>query len=191
MCHFIPFFPVLLDLFLSFYHVTPEPLESAKRRKLEAELIQVDTFTRSASDCVNNFSIDKDHEFVDLVRVVSDCRSIVLYQLPLETSRSKYRVPPLVLMRFARGGKTVSLSKIFDKLKEVPNVHPILISFNGSGPIPFKRRNGETQAQAILRLIAMELGEYTPEQSRNLVVDRKALDQHLGENVVLLIDERS
>ena len=36
----------------------------------------------------------------------------------------------------------------------------------------------------------MELGEYTPEQSRNLVVDRKALDQHLGENVVLLlIDE--
>ena len=35
----------------------------------------------------------------------------------------------------------------------------------------------------------MQLGDYTPEQSRNLVVDRKALDQHLGENVVLLIDE--
>ena len=92
-------------------------------------------------------------------------------------------------MRFARGGKTVSLSKIFDKLKEVPDVHPILISFNGNGPNSFKRRKGETQAQAILRLIAMQLGDYTPGQRRNLVVDRKALDQHLGENVVLLIDE--
>jgi hypothetical protein len=40
-----------------------------------------------------------------------------------------------------------------------------------------------------LRTIALQLGEYTPEQSINLLVDREALDSHLGHNVVLLLDE--
>ena len=70
----------------------------------------------------------------------------------------------------------MSLAKLFDKLKEVPGVHPIMISFNGSGHTPFKRRNEESQAEAILRMIAVQLGDFSPEQSLNLVVDRKALD---------------
>jgi hypothetical protein len=93
-------------------------------------------------------------------------------------------------MRFARGGKTVTLSKIFDMLKENPTVHPILISLNGAGPNAFKRRCGETNSQAILRLIAVQLGDFSPVQALNLIVeDRTTLDQHLGENVVLLLDE--
>jgi hypothetical protein len=64
-----------------------------------------------------------------------------------------------------------------------------LITFNGNEINRFKHRKGETQAQAILRLITIQLGNYTRDQSQNLVVDRLALDKHLGDNVVLLIDE--
>jgi hypothetical protein len=74
-------------------------------------------------------------------------------------------------------------------LKRKSQVHPILISFDGNGPSTFKFRKGETQTEAILRLIAIQLGDYAPEQAQNLVVDRLALDNHLGDNVVLLIDE--
>mmetsp|Transcript_11190 Transcript_11190/g.15423 ORF Transcript_11190/g.15423 Transcript_11190/m.15423 type:complete len:127 (+) Transcript_11190:432-812(+) len=38
-------------------------------------------------------------------------------------------------------------------------------------------------------MIAVQLGNYTPVQALNLVVDRDALDRHLGDGVVLLIDE--
>jgi hypothetical protein len=120
--------------------------------------------------------------------VTNDCLSIVYKQLPRETTHYD-RVPPLVLMRFARGGKTTTLASVFDKLKESGRVNPILISFSGSGKPAFKHQKGETQTQAILRLIGVQLGDYTPEQALNLVVDRDALEAHLGNNVVLLIDE--
>jgi hypothetical protein len=156
-------------------------------------VIEVKTFVKPASDCQNYFEVDfLDHSFVDLNRVVNECEFIVHQELPMKTT-SMQRVPPLVLMRFARGGKTITLSKLFDKLKEVRLdgviVNPILITLNENGPRAFERRVDETQAQTILRLIAAQLGEYTPEQTLNLVVDRKALDIHLGNNVVLLIDE--
>ena len=43
--------------------------------------------------------------------------------------------------------------------------------------------------QAILRLIATQLVDYSLEQARNLIVDREALDVHLGANIELLVDE--
>ena len=118
---------------------------------MEPKLIKVDTFSKPVSSCENNFILDFDHVFVDLERVANDCLSIIYQQLPMQTSHSKYRVPPLVLMRFARGGKTITLARVFDKIKEDRRAYPILISFNGSGPTAFKRRDGETQTQAILR----------------------------------------
>eukprot|EP01033_Poteriospumella_lacustris_P016295 gene16295-11651_t len=169
------------------------PSPSAKRRRLESELIHVDTFAKPVSECVNSFNVEFDrHRFVDLDRVADDCLTIVRNQLTLETPHAD-RVPPLVLMRFARGGKTSTLAKVFDLLKQqCSDIHPIAISFNGNAPAAFRRRVGETQAQSILRLIAAQLGDYTPEQALRLVVDREALDRHLGDhhhNVVLLLDE--
>jgi hypothetical protein len=154
------------------------------------QLIKVDTFSKLVSSCVNTCRQPLDHTFVDLDRVAEQCKTIVYNELPSVTS-DKYRVPPTVLMRFARGGKTTTISRVFDQLKDGSRaVHPILISFNGNGKGAFQRRNGETQEQAILRLIAVQLCDYSPEESQRIVVDREALDKHLGDdNVVLLIDE--
>ena len=120
--------------------------------------------------------------------MLNEIVEIVHTQIALSTS-DKYRVPPLVLMRFARGGKTFTISKTFDKLKEQGRVSPILISFNGSGEQAFRRREGETQSEAILRLIAAQLSDYSVVDARQLVADRAVLDVCLGDNVVLLIDE--
>ena len=149
-------------------------------------MIVVDSF-KPVAESKNNLASDG-HVFVDLERVVYEMLEIIYGQINKFTSDA-YRVPPLVLMRFARGGKTSSLSKAFDKIKAEGRVNPILISFNGHGKSAFQHRTGETQSQAILRLIAAQLGDYTPEQTRQLIVDRDALDAHLGDNFVLLIDE--
>jgi hypothetical protein len=149
----------------------------------------VDAFIKPVSDCHNYFTLDlEDHKFVDLDRVVKFCVKTIYDQLPKATT-SVDRVPPLALVRLARGGKTITLASVFDELKTNTSVNPILISFNGQGTNPFELRAGESQSQAILRLIAVQLDDYTPEQTLNLVVDREALDLHLGDNVVLLIDE--
>jgi hypothetical protein len=162
---------------------------SKRRRNAPEEVTIVKSFTKSAADCQNNFIVDRDHNFVDLDRVVADCAAIVYEQCPLLTNSATRRKPPLALIRFARGGKTTTLAALFDKLKSDNKVHPILISFNGGGSAAFTRRRGETQYQALLRLIAAQLNDYTPEHTPNFVVDREALDDHLGDNVVLLIDE--
>ena len=144
--------------------------------------------TKAISECVNTFLSEFEHPVVDMDRVLNDIVEIVHTQIALSTS-DKYRVPPLVLMRFARGGKTFTISKTFDKLKEQGRVSPILISFNGSGEQAFRRREGETQSEAILRLIAAQLSDYSVVDARQLVADRAVLDVCLGDNVVLLIDE--
>eukprot|EP01036_Dinobryon_divergens_P041347 gene41347-54799_t len=154
-------------------------------------LINVDLFSKHISECENNLKLGSPHKFVDLDRVVKEILSIIYAQTPEETDSSEYRVPPLALIRLARGGKTATISKVFDELKKDSRVHPVLISFNGHGPDGFVRRYGATQSQSILRLIGAQLGDFTPAQAENLVVDSEALDRHLGQddNVVLLIDE--
>eukprot|EP01041_Mallomonas_annulata_P013578 gene13578-28825_t len=168
---------------------TDKALNKNKKNLIDS-LITVEAFTKNVSACKNNLELNLEQkEFVDLDRVVENVLTIVYEQLPIVTSANNYRVPPLALVRFARGGKTTTISRVFDKLKKDCRVHPIIITFNGNGLTPFSRRFGETQSQAILRLIAVQLGDYTPEQAQHLVVDREALDRHLGDNVVLLIDE--
>jgi hypothetical protein len=153
-------------------------------------LRQIDTFTKPASSCTNTLNAKfDDHTFVDLDRVTDECNGIIESLVKLETDGSKYRVPPLALTRFARGGKTATLVSIFNKLKEVGTLHPIMISFNGSGITPFEQFDEETQSQALLRLIAAQLTDFNEIDESNLVVDPEALDHHLGNNVVLLIDE--
>jgi len=97
-------------------------------------------------------------------------------------------VPPLALVRLSRGGKTLTLVHAFLALKS-ENYRPIFISFNGSGHSHFQRMKNETDSAAILRLIALQLGEYTADQALLIRVNEKELDEYLGDNVVLLIDE--
>jgi len=64
-----------------------------------------------------------------------------------------YRVPPLVMSRLARGGKTTALCLLFDALK-AEKVNVILISFNGNnGGDIFQEVEDETQTHAIIRNI--------------------------------------
>lgn len=101
----------------------------------------------------------------------------------------RFRVPPVVLSRLARGGKTTTLSCVVDALQERTSLKTITISFNGQGEAAFQRRQGESQSQAILRLIAAQLVECQPAEAKRLVVDRTYLDDYLGNNIVLVVDE--
>lgn len=99
------------------------------------------------------------------------------------------RVAPLVFSRFARGGKTTALCLLFDRLKK-NNLNPIFISFNGS--TGFKRREGETDCQAILRSIALQLIDLGERNPLNITCDEKELNAYLTKSlkpVVLIIDE--
>ena len=63
---------------------------------------------------------------MDLDRVIIECVSIIYNQCPRKTSYSEYQVLPLLLTRFARGGKTNTLAGVFDKLKSDGRVKPFL-----------------------------------------------------------------
>jgi len=106
-----------------------------------------------------------------------------------EATSATHRVRPLVFSRLARGGKTTALFLLFDKLKEA-NLNPIFISFNGS--TQFQRRVGETDCQAILRSIALQLVDLGDRNPLNITCDQKKLEAYLTESskpVVLIIDE--
>ena len=99
----------------------------------QLELIKLTNFAKLVSECSHNLILDRNtHTFVALERDVDNCLSIIYDQLPRETTHSAYRVPPLALMRFARGGKTTTLAAVFDKIKNDRRVQPIIISFNGN-----------------------------------------------------------
>eukprot|EP01039_Chlorochromonas_danica_P007427 gene7425-8214_t len=80
---------------------------------LRKPTIEVKTFSKQVSECVNTLTTDLgSHSFVDLERVSDQCVSIIYEQMDKVTTDTAYRAPPLVLMRFARGGKTVTLSSL-------------------------------------------------------------------------------
>eukprot|EP01041_Mallomonas_annulata_P012210 gene12210-25640_t len=78
----------------------------------KSKLIKVNFFNKDVAECVNNFGLTIHSNFVDLDRVVKDILSIVYDQLPTITGDE--RVPPLALIRLARGRKTTTISKVFD-----------------------------------------------------------------------------
>jgi len=98
-------------------------------------------------------------------------------------------VPPLVVSRLARGGTSTFLRVLFDRLKGQGYV-PIVINFNG----PFARRPGESNLEAVLRLICIQLlpiGSWDPS---TVVCNQQYLLKYIADNcnnrkIVLLIDE--
>ena len=88
----------------------------------------------------------------------------------------------------ARGGKTAVLMELFKALKEV-GMSPIYIDFSSN----FRLQEGETEIQAILRLIASQLVEDLCEsEKQSIVCDRAYLENYLSKSnrhIVLIIDE--
>lgn len=98
-------------------------------------------------------------------------------------------VPPLVFTRLGRGGKTTFLWCLFNVLKEQA-FSPIHINFNGG----FMPREQESQLDAVVRLLSMQLMLNPPAKPCSLAYDLDDLLRHIdttaqGSKVVLLIDE--
>lgn len=103
------------------------------------------------------------------------------------TTEGGQRARPLMISRLARGGKTTTLSLLFDKLQMI-GVRVISITFNGS--CNFQSRPGETQRNAILRVIATQLVDIGNLDPRNIECDEHALDEYIGAlPFMLLIDD--
>jgi hypothetical protein len=120
--------------------------------------------------------------------VIAKAMHHILSELPMESAHGGgLRKPPVVFSRLARGGKTTCLRLLFEELK-ANECNPIIISFNGDSY--FQRRADETQAQAILRLIASQLVDCTSDERLAIFCTEEDLDKFLGtQKVVLLIDE--
>lgn len=105
------------------------------------------------------------------------------------SSDGAVRVPPLIFSRMARGGKSTFLIQLFDALKSSGFI-PIVITFNSL----FMRLSHETELQAIVRMMALEMLTISREESSKFLFDQSALLRHISEtsrekSVVLLIDE--
>ena len=146
--------------------------------------------TIRCTDCT--LDISSTHTLVDTEKSVSSAMEIIRTYI-METTTSAFRVPPLLFSRLARGGKTTFMQQISVALKESALYAPIFINFNGN----FLMQKGESQLQALLRLIAMQLvdaSKIDAYSDRNIVCDSVALLNHItqscdGKPVVLLIDE--
>ena len=151
-------------------------------------------FVRGVADCViMNASRGCQHLVAIDESVESAMRTISFESQRSYADVGAYRVPPLVLSRLGRGGKTTMLYLLFNKLKETVRFLPIYISFNAG----FQRLPGEKDADAILRLIAVQfidLPANTKPLSYNFRFTSDAVLEHIGTSaegrtVVLLIDE--
>ena len=69
-----------------------------------------------------------------------------------------YRVPPLLIARLFRGGKTTILQLVFEQLRLQQDTLPIIISLNDG----FMLRNGESLVKGILNAIAFQFIEVDP-----------------------------
>ena len=151
-------------------------------------------FIKQLESCVNMHidSLDCQHP-VGLDPFIDKAAAITLRELPRnDTSTGLYRKRPIVLSRLARGGKTTGLRKLFDRLQGAQlgddHIRVMIISFNGSSD--FAIRDGETQEQALLRVIAQQLVEGTDKELTRLLVDEDELDNYIGKKpFLLLIDE--
>ena len=143
--------------------------------------------TIRCADCTADTA--QDHPLVDTETSVSSAMKLIRTHIKERTTLT-FRVPPLIFSRLARGGKTTFMQQVFVALKESALYAPIFISFNGN----FALQKGESQLQALLRLIAMQLVDASQIDSRDIVCDQVALQNHIaqscmGKPVVLLIDE--
>jgi len=125
---------------------------------------------------------------VDINRTILQSMSIIRKECPM-IGCYHYHVPPLIISRLARGGKTTALMALFDELKSSGEFLPIIISFNISAN--FYRIGDENNEQSILRVIATQFFK-----SEDKYIDKAKLLAYIDEagksfrgGVVLLIDE--
>jgi len=130
---------------------------------------------------------------VDICRTILQSMRIIRDECS-NIGGSDYRVPPLVMSRLARGGKTTALMALFDELKSSGEFLPIIISFNGSAK--FERIGDENNEETILRVIAAQFFNHLPLKSEDVLFDKAKVLAWIDEagnsfrgGVVLLIDE--
>ncbi|CAE7407611.1 unnamed protein product, partial [Symbiodinium sp. CCMP2456] len=99
--------------------------------------------------------------------------------LPQQTDATTVRVPPTVLSRCMRGGKTTVLMHVFDELKYASK-NPMFISFNGDSLI------GQLQNESVLdtmqRAIAAALLKEKPQnrsEAERLLCRQDVLEEYL------------
>ena len=131
---------------------------------------------------------------VGLKESVDATVEMIMKELPDEDTDENGSLPkkPIIFSRSELGGKTSTLMAVFDRLQGAQlgadRVRVMLISFKSSSG--FIRREGETQKQAILRVIAQQLVEGTEDELDRLLVDEYALDKYIGERpFVLSVDQ--
>lgn len=100
-----------------------------------------------------------------------------------------FRCPPLMISRLGRGGKTTLLYLLFNALKQ-SGMMPIYINFNAH----FYKYPNESQKQAILRMIALQLCDLERKEKFIYQVDDDAFIEYFdnishGKQAILLIDE--
>ena len=120
--------------------------------------------------------------------IVQKCLEEIRIRYKTKTD-GNYRKPPLAISRLRRGGKTTLLGLIFDALKASDmDVNVVYINFNNN----FVLQVGESQEQAVLRLIAAQLVNDKGIDVKNIVCDRLALENYIalsGRPFILLVDE--
>ena len=144
-------------------------------------------FVRSIDECSFSDPEYTPRHYVGMDLVVTQCLAEIRRRYRNVTAEDgSYRKSPLGISRLGRGGKSTVLRKLFNALKKSDmKVNPVYISFNGN----FKFQDGESQAQAILRMIASQLINTT---SVDLVCDEEYLEKYIRESerpLILLIDE--
>ena len=147
-------------------------------------------FVRSIDECSFSDPEYTPRHYVGMDLVVTQCLAEIRKRYRnVTTDDGTYRKSPLGISRLGRGGKSTVLRKLFNALKKSDmKVNPVYISFNGN----FKFQDGESQAQAILRLIASQLINTGGSTSVDLVCDEEYLEKYIRESerpFILLIDE--
>jgi hypothetical protein len=150
-------------------------------------------FTKSMSDCkILRDSFEQSPTvFIDTETTVERCMETIQIQTAVETGEmGTVRKPPLCLSRLARGGKTTILRLLFQRLK-AEGFDPVYINFNGN----FRRFRGESESEAILRLISAQLIDDAHKVKR-IKCNESALEDYIqrsiaqrGRPFLLLIDE--
>ena len=127
---------------------------------------------------------------VGLTTCADECVNIIRTHA-VQSDNGADRVPPLMLSRCMRGGKTTLLAHLFDKVKDIENYCPIFISFNGFSGI--QPRSGESRLETLLRAIAVTLLQPSAStDTQSVTCDEGTLTDYLdGQKgvIVLMIDE--
>ena len=143
------------------------------------------------SQCTRPEITVKPNQFVDLDQCVNRCVEAISKNLPKSTDGTTVRVPPVMLSRCMRGGKTTVLLYVFERLQE-QGKKPVFVSFNGDCAID--KVANEKPLATLLRAIAVALMNQKSQRRENLSrlrCSEEALKAYLQDktDVVLIIDE--